>query len=314
MDSISSSDITEIIRAGRISEARTLLTLHGATFSPADCSALEQELEERQAEAVAKAAQAEALEMAGHIDEAKAMYETVLTLAVDYPGVHSHINRLNESLSLTKAVRRRGQRRRVVAPPGRSGVGKKMRPWPWLGAGLAAALFLLFLFRTPSPPPSAPMEPAIAPPAGSAARADGPEPTAQPHPIPSPPTPAPRQEEKPPGDRLASAAPLNPQGMQTAPADPAPTVPAQAPMPTGETVAQPPAPPLTIPPEADKTPGYRVRKGDSLISIARQLFCDPEAWRQIHNQNRDRISDPNLLKPGMQLQLDGIANRCPTDR
>lgn len=324
MDKISPSDITEIIRAGRLGEARSLLATHGAAFPETDRSALEQELKQRQDEAAAKVAQAEALELAGHIDEARAMYQTVLTLAVDYPGVQIHINRLTEALSLTKAVRRRSQRRRVVTAPGQARIGKKMRPWPWIGAGLAAALILLFLARTPSPPPpatpatppppTAPVELATAPPAGSSARAEGPEPTAKPQPIPSPPPPPPGHEEQAPGDRLARAESNNPLAIQTPPAAPAPPAPAQPAAPPGETVTHLPGSPPAITDGPNKTTVYRVRTGDSLIVIAQQLFCDEGAWKEIRGHNRERISDPNQLRPGMELQLDGIASRCPADR
>lgn len=321
MDKISPSDITEIVRAGRLEEARTLLATHGAAFPETDRSALDQELTQRQDEAAAKVAQAEALELAGHIDEARAMYESVLTLAVDYPDVQVHINRLTESLSLTKAVRRRSERRRVVAPPGRARVEKKMKPWPWLGAGLAAALILLFLTRTPSPPPTAtppapaaPVELTTAPPAGPSAMAEVPDPTTKPQPIPSPPPPPPGQEEQAPGDRLAKTESINPLAIQAPPAAPPPPAPAQPSAPTGESVTHLPGPPPAITNQPGKATVYRVRTGDSLIVIARQLFCDEGAWKEIRNHNRERISDPNQLRPGMELQIDGIASRCPADR
>jgi len=285
LNNILPSDIRKIITAGRIGEARILLTTHGATFSAVDRSALEQELEQRQAEAATRMARAEDLEKAGHIDEAKAMYESVLLLAIDYPGVQVHINRLTESLSLTKAVRRRSQRRRVVTSPGLARTGKKKRIWPWFGAGLAGALTLLFLTRSPSPPPiatrplpAAPVELTTTPPAGSTVLAENPEPPAQSQPAPSPPTPAPRQEEKTDTDRLAINEPISPPAIQAVPAGTAPPAPAQPAAPTGEPVVPLSGQPLAITNEPGKvTPRYRVRTGDSLISIAKQLFCDEGA-------------------------------------
>nr|WP_321466332.1 LysM peptidoglycan-binding domain-containing protein [uncultured Desulfobulbus sp.] len=88
--------------------------------------------------------------------------------------------------------------------------------------------------------------------------------------------------------------------------------------------APPPAPtPVSAPKKAEQAPAqatplpqktapktYTVQPGDSLSKIAKRLFCDQDAWRQLYTQNRDRVKDPDLLIPGMQIQISGVKNNC----
>ena len=63
---------------------------------------------------------------------------------------------------------------------------------------------------------------------------------------------------------------------------------------------------------------YTVQKGDSLSRIAKRELGDYSAWREIYEANRDRISNPNRLYPGMTLSLPGGMvmgrNGRPSDR
>jgi hypothetical protein len=49
---------------------------------------------------------------------------------------------------------------------------------------------------------------------------------------------------------------------------------------------------------------YTVRMGDTLASIARTFYGNPEGWRRLLDANRDLLAgDPESLKPGMLLQI-----------
>jgi nucleoid-associated protein YgaU len=48
---------------------------------------------------------------------------------------------------------------------------------------------------------------------------------------------------------------------------------------------------------------YVVEKGDSLSKIAKKFYGDANAWRRIHEANRERIKDPDLIQPGWKLRI-----------
>lgn len=48
---------------------------------------------------------------------------------------------------------------------------------------------------------------------------------------------------------------------------------------------------------------YTVRRGDTLGSIAARELGDSGRWREIYNANRDVVSNPHRIKPGMVLRL-----------
>jgi phospholipase/carboxylesterase len=55
-----------------------------------------------------------------------------------------------------------------------------------------------------------------------------------------------------------------------------------------------------------RTLTYIVQPGDSLEGIARQVYGDTAAWRQLYADNRVAIGpDPNRLVPGLELTLSG---------
>lgn len=48
---------------------------------------------------------------------------------------------------------------------------------------------------------------------------------------------------------------------------------------------------------------YTVAKGDCLWSIAKKLLGDGNRWKEIHELNRDKVSDPNRIYPGQVLTI-----------
>lgn len=69
-------------------------------------------------------------------------------------------------------------------------------------------------------------------------------------------------------------------------------------------------------PEAPATPAtYTVKAGDTLSGIAQKTLGDSKRWPEIHALNRDQISNPNVIRPGMVLKLPGghpVAAPAPT--
>jgi len=48
---------------------------------------------------------------------------------------------------------------------------------------------------------------------------------------------------------------------------------------------------------------YTVKKGDNLSKIAKQFYGDPGKWKKIHAANADKIPNPDLIHPGLQLTI-----------
>jgi nucleoid-associated protein YgaU len=48
---------------------------------------------------------------------------------------------------------------------------------------------------------------------------------------------------------------------------------------------------------------YTVKSGDSLSKIAKQFYGDPGKWKKIHAANADKIPNPDLIHPGLQLTI-----------
>jgi nucleoid-associated protein YgaU len=48
---------------------------------------------------------------------------------------------------------------------------------------------------------------------------------------------------------------------------------------------------------------YTVKKGDNLSKISKQFYGDPGKWKKIHAANSDKIPNPDLIHPGLQLTI-----------
>jgi nucleoid-associated protein YgaU len=48
---------------------------------------------------------------------------------------------------------------------------------------------------------------------------------------------------------------------------------------------------------------YVVKSGDSLSKIAKELLGDADRWPEILAANKDKIDDPNKIKPGQKLKI-----------
>lgn len=48
---------------------------------------------------------------------------------------------------------------------------------------------------------------------------------------------------------------------------------------------------------------YVVKAGDNLSKIAKHFYGDPGKWKKIHAANSDKIPNPNLIHPGLQLTI-----------
>ena len=46
---------------------------------------------------------------------------------------------------------------------------------------------------------------------------------------------------------------------------------------------------------------YVVKAGDNLSKIAKHFYGDPGKWKKIHAANSDKIPNPDLIHPGLQL-------------
>ena len=51
------------------------------------------------------------------------------------------------------------------------------------------------------------------------------------------------------------------------------------------------------------TKEYVTKKGDTLWKIAEDTYGNGKKWTNIYNNNKDRISDPNKLKPGTKILI-----------
>jgi len=54
---------------------------------------------------------------------------------------------------------------------------------------------------------------------------------------------------------------------------------------------------------ADLPKTYTVQSGDNLSKIAKEVYGDAEKWHAIFDANRDKIKNPDLIRPGEILTL-----------
>jgi nucleoid-associated protein YgaU len=83
-------------------------------------------------------------------------------------------------------------------------------------------------------------------------------------------------------------------------------VPTRAPAPA--TVVRPALVPANPSPSPSPSPlpssqTYTVRAGDTLSSIAAQVYGDAGEWRTIFEANRDQMSSPEALSIGMTIRI-----------
>ena len=57
------------------------------------------------------------------------------------------------------------------------------------------------------------------------------------------------------------------------------------------------------PAEQPQIKAYTVKSGDCLWNIAKKQLGDGSRWKEIHDLNRDKISNPNLIHPGLVLVM-----------
>ncbi|MEV7599673.1 LysM peptidoglycan-binding domain-containing protein [Kitasatospora sp. NPDC089797] len=119
-----------------------------------------------------------------------------------------------------------------------------------------------------------------------------------------------------PGWELLMPADAKPDAAQPAAQTPAP---AAEPAPA-QTPAQAPAqvPQAGTEPAAGGPKTVTVRAGDSLSAIAQRELGDPEAWPKLFEANKgvqapdgERLTDPDVLEPGMVLTVPGTAAPAP---
>ena len=48
---------------------------------------------------------------------------------------------------------------------------------------------------------------------------------------------------------------------------------------------------------------YTVKSGDTLSKIAKQMYGDASQWKRIHEANRAKIPNPDLIHPGDELTI-----------
>ena len=48
---------------------------------------------------------------------------------------------------------------------------------------------------------------------------------------------------------------------------------------------------------------YTIRAGDSLSKIAKEMYGDASQWKKIHEANRAKIPNPDLIHPGTELTI-----------
>ena len=58
-----------------------------------------------------------------------------------------------------------------------------------------------------------------------------------------------------------------------------------------------------LPPPPPEPIIYIVQRGDTLRSIAARFLGDERRWREIFEANRATISNPDLIRPGMELVI-----------
>jgi nucleoid-associated protein YgaU len=56
-------------------------------------------------------------------------------------------------------------------------------------------------------------------------------------------------------------------------------------------------------PESDGWRTYTIQPGDTLSSVAKQMYGEAHLWRIIFEANRDILDDPGQIHPGQELKI-----------
>jgi LysM repeat protein len=56
-------------------------------------------------------------------------------------------------------------------------------------------------------------------------------------------------------------------------------------------------------PETPTFKTYKVASGDTLQKISKQFYGTYRKWQKIYDANRDKLANPNRIKPGMTLNI-----------
>jgi nucleoid-associated protein YgaU len=59
----------------------------------------------------------------------------------------------------------------------------------------------------------------------------------------------------------------------------------------------------SLAPAAPPQKTYTVAAGDSLSKIAKQFYGNANEYMKIYNANKDKLTDPNVIKPGQELVI-----------
>jgi P-type Ca2+ transporter type 2C len=60
---------------------------------------------------------------------------------------------------------------------------------------------------------------------------------------------------------------------------------------------------------------YVVKAGDTLSKIAKEMLGDADRWPEIIEANKEKIKDPNVIQPGLELKIPIKTDKkqAPTD-
>ena len=64
-----------------------------------------------------------------------------------------------------------------------------------------------------------------------------------------------------------------------------------------------PAMPAAAAPQAQPLRTYKVKPGDTLSKIAKEVYGDASKYMKIFEANRDKMNDPNKIFPGQELSI-----------
>jgi len=74
---------------------------------------------------------------------------------------------------------------------------------------------------------------------------------------------------------------------------------------TSETLTKEPATAAAV--EGNALPAqYTVQKDDTLQKISKKFYASYSKWTRIYDANKDKIKDPNFLKPGLVLTVPAL--------